>query len=86
LKVDLDELIVFQYRYFRLMAIGPNHQLLTHDSPPFWADDESSAISGFALRLQPAYPADRLKLLVVNNPNPKTRMESLALYTPKPQR
>jgi hypothetical protein len=58
LKVDLDELIVFQYRYFRLMAIGPNHQLLTHDSPPFWADDESSAISGFALRLQPAYPAD----------------------------
>jgi hypothetical protein len=58
LKVDLDELIVFQYRYFRLMAIGPNHQFLTHESPPFGADDESSAISGFALRPQPAYPAD----------------------------
>src|SRR5579885_705212 len=34
LKIDLDQLIVFEDGYFRLMAIRSNHQFLTHLSPP----------------------------------------------------
>jgi hypothetical protein len=34
LKIDLDKLIVFKNCYFCFVAIGSNHQLLTHFSPP----------------------------------------------------
>ena len=42
LKIDLDELIILENRYFRLMVIGSNHQFLTHLSRPIRADDGSS--------------------------------------------
>jgi hypothetical protein len=34
LKINLYQLIVFENGYSRLMAIGSNHQFLTHVSPP----------------------------------------------------
>jgi hypothetical protein len=34
LEIDFDELILFKDRYFRFVAIGSNHQLLAHSSPP----------------------------------------------------
>src|SRR6185312_3727305 len=45
LEEDFDELVVFKNRSPCFMAIGPNHQFLTHASPPLkGADHERTKI------------------------------------------
>jgi lysophospholipase L1-like esterase len=40
LKVDFDELVLFEDRNLRLVEIGCNDQFLAHKSPPWCGRDE----------------------------------------------